>query len=104
MITGRTVPTIANATRRALPRGSNELDPIHVTNRPFVEKLESNWISLPTFPAERQYFGALGPSRRRPGAQPPGADRTRPPPGEISPREHEPSRGLLRRGDRRDRK
>jgi hypothetical protein len=28
MMTGTTLPTIANASRRALPKGSNEPDPI----------------------------------------------------------------------------
>ncbi|MBV9805249.1 MAG: hypothetical protein JO130_18775 [Solirubrobacterales bacterium] len=42
MMTGRTLPAIAKASRRTRPKGSNELDPIQFSHRRFVEKLEQN--------------------------------------------------------------
>jgi hypothetical protein len=42
MMTGTMLPTIANASKRALPKGSNELVPIQLSHRLFAEKLENN--------------------------------------------------------------
>jgi uncharacterized membrane protein len=71
MITGTTLPTIANATKRALPKRSNELDPIHVTNRLSAEQLEQNLLSLPTFLSKSRILGHwarpdAGPWQSRP--------------------------------------
>ena len=62
-MTGRTLPTTANAIRRALPKGSNELDPIKYLHRRSVGKLEKLWVSLGR--SLRQSASAR-PDRRRP--------------------------------------